>query len=131
MPARLIAPGAEALHREREVGQAVVARERLAGEADRARVDRVGRAAVRAAGDGVGEPAALAERADEGAAGGVDAVAVVAVRVADGGRRPGVEPVRERAVARLEERPVERTSDIARFVGHHHFGAMRSPGRTS
>src|SRR6185295_3385907 len=74
---------AEPLHREREVGEAVVARERLAREADRARVDRVAAAAVRAAGDRVREPAAVAERADEPAALGVDRVALVRVRVAD------------------------------------------------
>src|SRR5206468_202170 len=89
---------AEALHREREVGEAVVTRERVAREADRARVDGVVDAAVLAAGDGMREPARLAERADERSAGGVDLGAVVAVRVREVRRRPGVELAREGAV---------------------------------
>ena len=40
-PRRLMAPRAQALHREREVGQAGVARQRLADQADGARVDGV------------------------------------------------------------------------------------------
>jgi hypothetical protein len=121
---------AEALHREREVGEAVVAGKRLAGEADGARVDRVAGAAVDAAGDGMREPARLAERADERAAGGVDFGALVAVRVAERRRSPRVELGREGAMARLEERPVEGVGDGA-VHRHHHFGAMRSPGSTS
>ena len=47
----------QALHRDREVGQARVARERLADQADRARVDRLGRAALRGAGHCMVQPA--------------------------------------------------------------------------
>ena len=56
--------------------------------------------------------------------------ALVAVRVAERRRRPGVELGGERAMARLEERPVEGVGDGA-VHRHHHFGAMRSPGRMS
>ena len=91
------------------------------------RVDGVVHAAMLSAGDGVGEPAGVAERAHERAAGGVDLGALMAVRAAQRRRGPGVELGRERAVARLEERPVEEVAVRA----HHHFGAMRSPGRTS
>ena len=127
VPASAIAPRAEALHREREVGEAGVSRQRLAREADRARVDRVGGAAVLATGDGVREPASLAERTHMAAAGGVDGGAIVAVRVAEGAPRPGIELARERAMARLEERPVE----VVGGRSHHHVGAIRSPGSTS
>jgi hypothetical protein len=110
-----------------------VARERVAGQADRARVDGVGGAAVFRAGDGVGEPAAGAEGTDQAAAGRVDGGAVVAVRVADVVSGPGVELGREGAMPWLEERPVEvaQGRSTRGRHRHHHFGAMRSPGKIS
>ncbi len=111
-----------------------MARQRLARKADRARVDRVGRPAVVAAGDGVSEPAGLAERTDEHTAGVVDGAALARMGMAEGAGGPRVELLRERAMARLEERPVEVSGSAgggAIGSGHHHFGAMRSPGRIS
>ena len=65
--------GAEALHREGEVGEPVMPGKRLAGEADEAEVDRG--LGVRAA-DRSLEKAGVAERAHQLAAGAVDIVMV-------------------------------------------------------
>ena len=96
-------PRAQALHREREVRETMVVRERLAQQADRPRVDDLGRAAVCAAGDGMAQPVGLAELAHERAALRVDVVAAVAVREVL--QRPIVQRRREFAVVRVEERP--------------------------
>ena len=72
VPARVIAPRAQALHGEGEIGEAVVARQRLADAGRRARVDQVGRAAVGGAADRIARPAGRAQLAHQRAAGGVD-----------------------------------------------------------
>ena len=99
--------GAEALHREGEVGEAVVAGQGLADQAEAADVERRRGVGVDR---GVGEPAVAAERGDERLAGGVG---VGMVDVGEVLRRPGVEVERQRLVAGLEERPVEEAA-----VGH-------------
>ena len=73
LPNRLIGPGAEALHGEGEIGEAVVPRQRLADEAERAHVERGGRVGI---GRRVREPAVAAEACDEIAAGRAD-IAVI------------------------------------------------------
>ena len=71
VPNRLIAPGAEPLHGEGEVGQPVVPRQRLAGEAERAHVERrgIGRVDRRRL-----QPAVAPEHRHQLAAGRVDVV---------------------------------------------------------
>ena len=95
---------AEALHREREVRQPRVAGERLADQAQRARVQRLARAAAGRPGDGVPQPAGVAEPAHERLAFGVD---VRSMRVRNVGRGPLVERTREHAVSLVEEGPIE------------------------
>ena len=93
-------PGAEALHGEGEIGQAIVARQGLADEAERAHVERCRRVGI---GRGVGEPAVAAELLHEIAAGGID-VAMIGRQV---GRAPLLEACGQRAMAVGEERPAE------------------------
>ena len=100
LPNRLIGAGAEALHGEGEIGEAVVARQRLADQAERAHVERCRRIRIDR---GVREPAVAAELLHEIAAGGVD-IAVIDRQV---GRAPALDAFRERAMAVVEERPAE------------------------
>ncbi len=93
-------PGAEALHGEGKVGQPVVARQRLARERERTHVERRAVFVRR----GQRQPAGLAQLRDQPAAGGVGVAMVDAGEIAG---RPGVELAGQRAVARLEKRPVE------------------------
>src|SRR6185369_3624960 len=90
-----------------EVGEAFMARQRFADEADGARVDGRGFAHAHR----VLQPAGAAELAHEGATGGVDVLAPLGVRVAHHARElargPGIELLRERAMARIEEGPVQ------------------------
>ena len=72
------------------------------------------------------QPAAVAERAHQRAAGGVD-VARRADAPADVRRGPGVELGREGAVARLEERPVEVVGRSARRVDAGALSCPRTP----
>ena len=92
LPNRLIGAGAEALHGEGEIGQAVVARQRLADEAERAHVERRRRVGI---GRSVCEPAVAAELLHQVAAGGVD-VAVIGRQVR---RAPVLEASGQRAMA--------------------------------
>ena len=77
-------PGAEALHGESEIGQPVVARQRLADEAERAHVERCRRVGI---GRSMREPAVAAELLHQIAAGGID-VAMIRRQV---GRAPLLE----------------------------------------
>ena len=92
--------GAEPLHGEGEIGEAVVARQRLAHEAERAHIERGGRVGI---GRGVREPAVAAEASDKIAAGGID-VAMIDRQI---GRAPALDRLRQRAMAVGEERPGE------------------------
>ena len=94
-------PGAEALHGEGEIGQAVVPRQRLADQAERAHVERCRRVGI---GRGMREPAVAAELLHQLAAGGVD-VAVIRRQVR---RAPLLEAGGQRAMAVGEERPAEK-----------------------
>ena len=97
------------LHREREVGEAGMARERFADEADRAGVDRVAHCMV--------QPSRCTERAHERPALRIDVRPVLVRHML---RRPGIELTRQRAVLVVEERPVQ----IAR-VAHGQFPSKR------
>jgi hypothetical protein len=97
---------AQALHRKRKVGQAAVPRQRFADQADGARVDRVTH--------GMLQPAAGAERFDERTASCID-VGLVALRNMP--RGPVIQFARQRAMARLEERPVERSRQLPSKTG--------------
>ncbi|CDX14970.1 conserved hypothetical protein [Mesorhizobium sp. SOD10] len=92
--------GAKTLHGEGEVGEAIMAGQRLARDAERAHVQRrgIGRVERRRL-----QPAVTAELRHQRATGGVDIVVV------DGEvfRAPGVEGFGELAVAVFEERPGE------------------------
>ncbi len=94
--------GAEALHGESEIRQAIVTRQRLANEAERAHVERCRRVGI---GRGVREPAVAAELLHQIAAGGID-VAVICRQV---GRAPLLEASGQRAMAVGEERPAEKS----------------------
>jgi hypothetical protein len=88
--------GAEPLHGEGEICEAVMPGEHLAGETERADVEHLAfRCGSRP------EPAVATEPGDEVAAGGVD-IAVIDGEIA---RAPSLQPVREIAVAILEKRP--------------------------
>ena len=95
---------AQALHREREVGQARMARERFADQADCARVDHVAVAAMLDTADRMLQPARRAELPHQRPALRVD---VMAVRLINVLRGPGLERLRKRAVPVLEERPCQ------------------------
>ena len=92
--------GAEPLHGEGEIGEPVMARQRLAGEAQRAHVERAGIGGIDRRRL---QPAVAAELCHQLAAGGVDVV----MRDRQVGRAPCVQPLGEIAVAILEERPGE------------------------
>ena len=92
-------PGAEALHGEGEIGEAVVAGEGLAQEAERPHVEHP------VLGGGEAQEPRLAERRDEPPARAVDVVVVDEGRHRAGGPVVGLRG--EVAVPRLEERPVE------------------------
>ena len=90
---------AQALHREGEVGQAVVARQRLAAHHERARIQRLAGATVGRR-HAVAQEACVAQRTNQGTAGAVGIVMIDADEVL---RRPVVEFVGQRAVAVVEE----------------------------
>ena len=92
--------GAEPLHGEGEIGEAVVAGERLAREAERAHIGR----AVAVGGRGVIQTTVAAETRDEIAAGGIH-VGVIDRQVF---RAPFLQRRVEGAVAILEKRPGEK-----------------------
>jgi hypothetical protein len=114
--------GTEALHGEGEVGEARMARQRLAQQADGARVDDVEAAAAVGAADGVAQPAGRAEAGYQVAAGGID----VAMMAGDVFRRP---VFRSRSTcALLKEWPVE---IFCRSWFHHRSKAAASPRAAS
>ena len=102
--------GAEALHGKGEIGQPGMARQRLAQQADGARIDDVVLAAKGRASNGIAQPAGGAEARHEVAAGGVG---VAVVLVADVVASPAFEIRRELAVFGIEEWPVQ-----VAFVAH-------------
>jgi hypothetical protein len=86
-------PGAQALHGKSEVRQAVVKSQRLAQQAQLARVDHVRCCAIGRAGHRVLEPTAAAQQAHQADAFGVDRVAAfVVVGVREVLVAPGVQP---------------------------------------
>ena len=87
--------GAEALHGEGEVGEAVAVGQGLAGEAEGADVEGRVQPAM-GGGHGRPEPSGLAQRRDEAAAGGVHVAVVDEGR--DGLGRPGAQVVGEAAM---------------------------------
>ena len=93
----------EALHREREIGQRVAPRQGLARKTDRARIERLERAAIRARHD-IAQPAVAPQRRDEFAAG---RVVVRIFGIGDMLRRPAAEVLRERPVGLVKKRQVE------------------------
>ncbi len=95
---------AQALHREGKVGQPRMPRQRLAHQAQCARVQHLARAAIGRAGHRMAQPAGCAERGHQFAAVAVD----VGVRVLrDVLARPGVQLALHLDMARFEERPVQ------------------------
>ena len=104
MPSRLIAPEPSPCIAKAKSASPDVPRQRLADQAHRAGIDRLAAAAMSAAGHRMAQPAGLAERAHQRPAVGVDIGAMVVRQVL---ARPALERVRQLAVARLEERPVE------------------------
>ncbi len=106
---------AQPLHCKRKVGQAVVARQGFADQADGAGVDLGGRAAMRLASHCMAQPARLAQRLHQRAA---IAVGVTAVHMGHMPGGPGIERLRQLGVARLKKRPLQVTG-----VGH-----VSSPG---
>jgi hypothetical protein len=98
---------AEALHREDEIGEAVVPGERLAGEAQAARIDRLAGAAMGAR-NRIGEQAGPAEHRRQLPAGRVGMMVVEAGERRGG--EPGVDLAHEGAMAVVEERPGERAA---------------------
>ena len=101
--------GAEPLHGEGEIGEPVARGQNLAGEAERAHVERLGQPAIGRRHDRLQE-AGLAQRRDPRPAGGVD---IVMRQAGQGGVGPGGKLSGEGAVAVLEERPVERVAKDA------------------
>ncbi len=94
-------PGAEALHGEGEIGQAVVPRQRFADQAERAHIERCRGVGI---GRGVREPAVAAELLHQIAAGRID-VAMIRRQI---GRAPLLDASGQRAMAVVEERPAEK-----------------------
>jgi len=115
---------AQALHREGEVGQRGVARQRLAHQAQGAGVDRLAGAAIGHAGHRVAQPVVAPQPLDQRAADGVD---IGALRRGAGivqvGRGPAIEGACQFRVVRVEERPVQIV------VFHHSSRFLRRPGR--
>ena len=95
--------GAEPLHGEGEIGKAVGIGERLARQADRARVDRRRIAVGRR--NGAIEQARRTHRAHQLAAGAVDIIMVNLVE--HSGLDKAIERLADGPVTRLEERPVQ------------------------
>jgi hypothetical protein len=105
--ARICSAAASALHREREIGEAVVAGEGFAQERDRARVELDRDAPVRGA-QAMLQESGLAERGDERAAARVDGGALR--RVGRNGQvrpRPLLRLRRETPVLLAEKRPMQ------------------------
>jgi hypothetical protein len=94
--------GAEPLHGEGKIGEAVVPCQRFANEAERAHVKRRGRIGIRC---GMLEPAVAAEAGDQIAAGRID-VAMIDRQI---GRTPVIDRRRKRAMAVGKERPAEKS----------------------
>jgi hypothetical protein len=97
-------PGAQALHGEGEVGQAVVIGQGLADQADRGGVNGVEYPAESPPPDGVARPAALSQQPHQLAAGAVHVGLFASGQVS---RCPGLQLVGQRAVPGLEKGPVE------------------------
>jgi len=103
---------AEPLHGESEIGEAGVARQDIAGDAERAHVEALGKPAVIRR-DARAKPARLAQEPHEHPAGAID-VALVLIDVrAHHFCGPVIEPGREIAMPRLEEGPGEEAA-----IGH-------------
>ena len=117
--------GAEALHGEGEIGEAVDIAERRAGDAEGAHVERSAQAAL-VAGHAGGQEPGLAERADETPAGAVDIVMVDERR--HGLARPGGKAASEGAVFVVKERQAEKigtehVSSLPRCCGNRRHAA--------
>ena len=96
-------PGTQALHGEGEIGQPIVARQRLAHQTQRAHIERRGRVRI---GRGVRQQAIAAKSRHEIAAGDVH-IGVVDRQVC---RAPALDVFRQRAMALFKERPREEGS---------------------
>ncbi len=101
VPNKVIAPRAQPLHREGEIGQRSVAGQYLSRQTERAQVEadilpRYGEI----------EPARIAQCRHEPATGGVE-IAMIAEQRRQLRRRPCLQPGRELAVTVLEPRPSE------------------------
>ncbi len=90
--------GAQPLHGEGEVGEAVVARQRFAHQTERAHIERRGDQRI---GRSVHEPAVAAELGDQLAACGID-IAVIDRQM---DRAPALDGIGQRAMALGEKRP--------------------------
>ena len=108
----------QSLHREGEIGEAVVVGERFPHQADRARIEILERPAVLAP-HAVAGQAGGAQIRDESAAAGIDRVAAFVVRLSgEMGRRPGIRLAGERAVRRIEERQRQEPGVKLRACAH-------------
>src|SRR5689334_89173 len=93
----------EALHREGEIGEAGMARQRLADQSQGADVDFSQWALTRRS---VFEPAIMAELMHQLAASGIDVAVINMLAMLRG---PGFQPLGETAVAFFEKRPMQET----------------------
>ncbi len=101
--------GTEPLHGKRKVGETGMARQRLADQTDRARVDGIRGATPFATSDGIAQPTVRAQSTHQRAAFLIDIMAVVLRHGAFG---PCIEGQRQLTVTRFKKGPIE-VADIA------------------